>query len=338
VNLGLDYSAARPGGAAIRAAGYSFVVRYLDNGLSGRVNIDAAEVADLRANGVNIALVWERKIIGQPDRATQGASAGTADAQAARAAAAAVGLDGFPIYFAVDFDVPDYAPSSADPMAKLGPVGQYLLAARNVMGFWRMGVYGGFYAVSRALDAGLASLAWQTLAWSGGQTDGRIQLLQRISTMSVGGVDCDVNEQRTDYFGQSAPAPAALTSPGDIVFEFIANTDSPLQTPGSPLSATNGFTQVKQLVGGGLLVDATWADVRAKDKAWGGDGTGSVLGIPAAQYQKHLDTDTAVRTAYSHLSTLGSAGTAGATPAEVHDIVDNAISQLHSTTTYSTGA
>jgi hypothetical protein len=216
IMLGLDYSAGRPSGAAVRAAGYGFVARYLDNGLAGRANLTSAEAADMAANGVGVVLVWERKLIGRPDRATEGAAAGTADAHAAQAQAEVVGLGGAPIYFAVDFDVPDYAPGNPDPRAKLGPVGDYLAAARDYVGASRMGVYGGFYAVSRALDAGLVQWAWQTVAWSGGQQDKRIHLLQRIGTVHVDGVDCDVDEARADQFGQN-PGGDDMATPQEIV-------------------------------------------------------------------------------------------------------------------------
>ena len=173
IMLGLDYSGGRPSGAAVARAGYGFVVRYLANGLSGRVDLSAGEVSDMRANGVAVALIWERKIIGQPDRATEGHGAGVADAQAAVAQASAVGLPDNPIYFCVDFDIPDYSPGNADARAKLGPVGDYFEGVLSVLPHARVGVYGGFYAVSRALDAGLAEWAWQTAAWSGGQEDPR---------------------------------------------------------------------------------------------------------------------------------------------------------------------
>lgn len=203
VRLGLDYSGGRPSGAAVARAGYSFVVRYLANGLSGRVNLSAVEVADMRANGVDVAVVWERKIIGQPDRATGGWDAGVADANAAQTQVVLCGVGDLPIYMAVDFDIPDYAPGNPDARAKLGPVGDYLAGAASVLGRARTGVYGGYYTVKRALDAGLVEWSWQTAAWSGGQVDkDRINLFQRLGYALVGGVECDVNEARTDEFGQ----------------------------------------------------------------------------------------------------------------------------------------
>lgn len=200
--LGLDYSGGRPSGAAVARAGYGFVVRYLPNGLSGRVNLSATEANDMTANGVDVVLVWERKIIGQPDRATEGHAAGVADAQAALAQAAVVGLPDNPIYFCVDFDIPDYDHAATSPRAKLGPVGDYFEGIASVLPNSRIGVYGGYWAVSRVLDAGLAAWAWQTVAWSGGHEDPRVHLFQRVGTVTVDRVDCDVNEARKDDFGQ----------------------------------------------------------------------------------------------------------------------------------------
>ena len=76
---------------------------------------------------------------------------------------------GMTVYFAVDFDVPDYAPTLPDTPAaahaKLGPVAAYFAESISTNPAYRVGVYGGFYACSRVLSAGLASMAWQTLAW-----------------------------------------------------------------------------------------------------------------------------------------------------------------------------
>ncbi|QUQ66046.1 glycoside hydrolase domain-containing protein [Kutzneria sp. CA-103260] len=225
---GLDYSAGRPRGSAIRAAGYDFVLRYLDNGLGEHVFLSAAEVADLRAAGVAIGLVFEKKLRPPaPDRSTLGRSAGIADAQAAIAQVNACGLAGWPIYMCIDFDIPDYAPNSSDPMAKLGPCGQYLAGAASVLGHARMGVYGGFYAVSRALDAGLATYGWQSIAWSGGQVDPRINVLQRNDlVVTIDGTECDVDEAHQSDFGQQ-DRPVAVG--GNDMAVFLKNLDDPTQ-------------------------------------------------------------------------------------------------------------
>lgn len=223
----------------MRAANYTFVVRYLPNGLSGRVNLNVAEVADMRANSVDVVLVWERKIIGQPDRATGGWNAGVADAQSAQAQAVACGVGTLPIYMAIDFDIPDYAPANPDARAKLGPCGDYLAGAASVLGVARTGVYGGYWAVKRALDAGLVSWAWQTAAWSGGLVDNRINLFQRAGYAYVDGVQCDVNEARTDEFGQHAREDDVTE---DDIKALIAY---PIQREGSTLT---GPTSIKAVV------------------------------------------------------------------------------------------
>lgn len=211
MTLGLDYSGGRPRGSAVKAAGFDFVARYLANGLAGgRVNLTDTEAADMERNGVEVVLVWERKIIGQPDRATEGRGAGIADAQAALTQAAAVGRPDQPIYFCVDFDIPDYAPGNADARTKLGPVGDYLAAARDIVGQSRMGVYGGYWAVSRALDAGIARYAWQTAAWSGTHEDPRIHLFQRVGFVHVDGVECDVDEARQADYGQHSGGSSSM--------------------------------------------------------------------------------------------------------------------------------
>lgn len=218
--LGLDYSNGRVPGVVVISAGYGFVARYLDNGLGGRTNLTASEVVNLRASGVSVILIWETTAT----RATAGYGAGVADAQAARTAASAVGLDGWPVYFTVDFDVPDYAPTSADPRAKLGSIAAYFDGIRSVLPAGRVGGYGGYWAVKRLLDAGLVTYSWQTMAWSGGNVDPRINLFQRLGEVTVGGVACDVNEARQADYGQNG---VNVTSPQDIakaVWEYqLAN-------------------------------------------------------------------------------------------------------------------
>ena len=56
---GIDYSWARPGGATIKRAGKKFVVRYLFEDGQGGKGLDASELADLVANGLEIVLVYE---------------------------------------------------------------------------------------------------------------------------------------------------------------------------------------------------------------------------------------------------------------------------------------
>ncbi|MFE9578619.1 glycoside hydrolase domain-containing protein [Nocardia sp. NPDC006044] len=192
MRFGLDYAAARPGGAAIRAAGFDFVVRYLSDGgvsLPGKL-LTPAEADDLRANGVSIAANWETTAT----RMLDGYGAGVVDARAGLAQVLRCGgRPDRPIYFSADFDV-----TPQDQQR----INAYLDGAATVLGRANVGIYGGYWPVSRALDAGSASWAWQTDAWSGGRVEARRNLHQTLRQQVVGGVVCDVNEAGTTDFGQ----------------------------------------------------------------------------------------------------------------------------------------
>lgn len=191
--LGLDYAGGRPGGAAIMANGYQFVVRYLSDGglsLPGKL-LTAAEYADLQRAGVAVCCNWESTAT----RMLDGFAAGVSDAQKASAVCMSLGHPPTrPIYFSADFD--------ATPAQQVN-IDAYLDGAASVVSLARTGVYGGFWVVKRCLDNGKAKWGWQTGAWSGGNIDPRIHLYQRIGYVSVNGVECDVNEARQLDFGQT---------------------------------------------------------------------------------------------------------------------------------------
>lgn len=107
----------------------------------------------------------------------------------------------------------------------------------------------------------------------------------------------------------------AVTTPGDIVFEFICDEDTQASKPFDPKT---GFNDVRRQVGGGLLENATWADVCAKDKTYGGDGTGSVLGVSHADFTAALATDVLVRGALKNMASI----TAASPPAAALPIYD----------------
>jgi len=173
---GVDFSWARPGGAALVASGKRFVVRYLTG--DGKA-LTAAEVADYHDHGLSIALVFETT----KGRALGGQAAGTVDGQSARNAAAALGIPtAVPIYFAVDFD------ASADQQPAIDA---YLKGAASVLGRDRIGVYGGLRVVTRCHDNATARWFWQTYAWSGGKIAPFIHLYQYHNgqTINHGAVD-----------------------------------------------------------------------------------------------------------------------------------------------------
>lgn len=200
--LGLDYAGGRPGGPAITAAGYGFVCRYLSDGgpdLPGKL-LTAAEYTDLQAHGVAVVVNWESSA----DRMKAGRAAGISDAVDAEAVASDLGVPADrPIYFSADWDA-----TPGDQVL----IDAYLTGAASVIGAGRVGVYGGYWVVSRCLDNHTATWAWQTGAWSPTNPDGskkvdpRAHLYQRTTGYAfVGGVECDVNEALTIDFGQHPP-------------------------------------------------------------------------------------------------------------------------------------
>lgn len=191
--LGVDYAGGKPGGAALAAAGFSFAARYLTSGgpgLPGKL-LTPQEYLDLQAHGIAVVANWETTAT----RMLGGFNAGVLDAQSAQAQLVVVGhpLDR-PVFFSADWD--------ATPTQQ-APIDAYLRGAATVLGAQRVGVYSGYWVVSRCLDNGSAVWAWQAMAWSGGNVDPRAHLVQHIETVVVDGVECDVNQaQQLPDYGQ----------------------------------------------------------------------------------------------------------------------------------------
>ena len=185
-SVGIDYAWVRPGGAAIAGRSYRFVARYLSN--DGSKNLSGPELADLKAQGLPVVVIWESTDI----RALSGAAGGVADAQAALAQANALGVPASaPIYFAIDFPItPD----------QYGPVDDYFRGAASILGLGRIGVYGSFYAVNHCFDAGIATFGWQTFSWSDGKVEPRAHIFQD-GRLDFGG-DADLNVAQQSYIGQ----------------------------------------------------------------------------------------------------------------------------------------
>ncbi|MBO0868144.1 MAG: DUF1906 domain-containing protein [Micromonosporaceae bacterium] len=197
---GLDYAWSKPSISAIQAGGYKFVLRYLSWLPNAKV-ISASEYQSLRSAGIDTALNWEYTA----DEALQGAGTGTTSGTEAVRQARALGYpNGCTIYFSVDFD----QTASQAPACNA-----YLRAARDVVhaAGYRMGVYGGFPAVGRALNAGVVDDAWQTFAWSAGQWEPRANLRQVQNGITVGGADCDLDQRvGPTYFAGETTSPDLL--------------------------------------------------------------------------------------------------------------------------------
>ncbi len=274
----IDYSDARPPVAALRAAGVTAAGRYIGwDGQPGFAstgkNITVTEAASLHAAGISVFLSFEYAA----NAADGGTAQGARDGKLAAAQMTALGAPPLTaVYFAVDFDLPDYAPSlpgtAANAKAKLGPVAAYFTAINEQQPSYRTGVYGGFWAVQRVLDAGLASLAWQTVAWSGGQRDARAVLYQTTQAVSISGADYDVHEGTSPDFGQWAPSPppahpvlseGATGAAVVLMQQKLDNRGAHLTADGNfgplTLAALKAFQVTAHLTADGVCGPLTWA-------------------------------------------------------------------------------
>ena len=186
---GIDYSWARPGGAAIKAAGFDFVMRYVPYPGDGGKGLTVEEIADLRANGLSIGLVFESTA----GRALDGYEAGIADAQQVTRSILALDFpQNLPIFFAVDFD----AQSSDMPGIKY-----YLDGVAYVLGYGRVGVYSSYRVIGHCYDISKATWYWQTYAWSDGLQHPKRHLLQYSNGETLNGGAVDYNEANDDGAG-----------------------------------------------------------------------------------------------------------------------------------------
>lgn len=200
----LDYSAGKPGAAAIKAAGYGGAVRYCGFP-TRRKCTNTIELADFTAHGLGMALVYEDSASDWLGGFARGIDAG----RRARAHANQIGFPADrPIYMAVDRDVVT--------QAEFATMLDYLRGAAGPLGGVLMtGVYGEHDVCARAAEAAVASWFWQCRAWSGTPVrmfDGR-HLYQRVGQVTVGGITCDLNDVVATDWGQHTTRPASTATP-----------------------------------------------------------------------------------------------------------------------------
>jgi hypothetical protein len=208
--FGIDYAVGDPQPARLKSAGVRFVCRYVSTRGNPK-NLRAAEAKKLRDAGIDVVVVFETTA----KRALAGRDAGLVDAKSALAQAKdCMPGDSAPIYFAVDFD--------ATP-GNQAAINAYLRGAASFLGKDNVGIYGGFYPVKRALDAGVCKFAWQTYAWSGGQWDTRAQIRQYRNGQVLAGMSVDYDRAMVADFGQwRKPAAAPQRHDGPVEF-VVAN-------------------------------------------------------------------------------------------------------------------
>lgn len=208
---GLDYSSSKPNLAAVKAAGYGFVVRYASVPVPGGKGITQAEARAIHQAGLGLALVYEWYAA----RAKEGRTAGRADAKVALAVAQSIGFPGsLPIYFAVDYN----APASDQPQ-----IDAYLQGAAEVMGAERIGVYGSYGVVERCFANHSALWFWQTYAWSNRRISPHAHFRQYQNGVKVAGATVDLNETYKPDFGawfppvKPAKQPVHIMTPSEML-------------------------------------------------------------------------------------------------------------------------
>jgi hypothetical protein len=189
--LWADYSAGRPSGAALKAAGFVGVLRYVGLG-SSKKRITAAEYKDLAAAGVEVLLVAE---LGTNDAwgtsSDDDYARGITNATIARQDARAAG-------------VPDWVgiAAAADAHAanrqQINDAVAYTRGFRDVLGLGRTGFYGFSETLNAVHDTGVASWFWRCGSQPSVADQSWVNFWQRNApptTRVVSGVVCDINEQ-----------------------------------------------------------------------------------------------------------------------------------------------
>lgn len=240
--LVLDYSAGKPGAAAIRRAGYGGAVRYI--GFPSRTKCtNAGELADFTRHGIGMALVYED----HTEDWLGGFGQGRVSGSRARNHANQIGFPADrPIYMAVDRDVVT--------SGEFGTMVEYLRgASQTVGGVGLTGVYGEYDVCVRAQQAGVARWFWQCRAWSGTPVKlfpGR-HLYQRVGTVVVGGIGCDINDVLQPDWGQHTEDDVAASD----VFNYRIKRQG---------SALGGETTLGAVVAN---IDRAWEMQNARDQA-----------------------------------------------------------------------
>jgi hypothetical protein len=180
-----DYSAGRPSAAALKAAGFGGVLRYLWAGSSSKL-ITAIEYQDLVANGLQVALVVEQSI-DDAWKAVDDYAQGQSWAALARSAARAMGIpDTVPIAAAAD------AHASG---SQITDAVAYTKGFRDVLGLQRTGIYGFREVVTAVRVAGAASWFWLCGSAPSTEDQSWLHFWQRNDgTTTVSGVIADINE------------------------------------------------------------------------------------------------------------------------------------------------
>lgn len=202
--LGLDFSDARPGGAALAAAGVLAVGRYLSDSADRAVT--AAEYADLQAHGVGLWVCRESSataVLG-------GRAQGVQDATDAVRMLADAGLPADTVVYAtVDFDIAEADLPTADA---------YMDGWLTVIPLQRTGGYGGLRVLNHWFSTSRAAWFWKCASSSfdhGAAPQMTVHIEQTTDAPPLPGTDYNIIY--TAVFGQVG---ASTTSKGEEDMAF----------------------------------------------------------------------------------------------------------------------
>lgn len=211
----LDYSAKPIPARLIRDAGHLGAVRYIspprEKWMQGKP-ATADETADFKTHALDTAFVWQYGGVSNPD-CMRGHEGGKADAEAADKQLKAIKRTGYPVFFAVDFDI------TLDQWNNTAV--HYFKAACEVLGRERVGIYGHSRVCDWAREDGVIGTAgdgkylmWQTISWSRGAVHPQAVLLQNVHNVpGPAGVQVDVNQVLHTYWGQHPPGNTPAPKP-----------------------------------------------------------------------------------------------------------------------------
>lgn len=205
IATGLDYSARRLTGAQVRAAGYTFVNRYLWFPGQRWPALTAAEYRDMRANGVDVHAIYEQNT----NDPAGGWDAGVALAHQAVESARTCALPpGTTIFMCADAWLTTHGIPVSTAMA-------FLDGARSVIdpAGYVTGAYGFRDFIYAAQDGGHADRFWLCGAESGVRAG--IHMYQwNNGRVYVDGLECDLNKQ---FLPMTTGAPGGGGGGGDDV-------------------------------------------------------------------------------------------------------------------------
>lgn len=206
--LAADYLYAPASPSAIKAAGYSAVLRYLRN-------LTATEIAQIHAAGLGLATIFETLAT----EALGGAAKGAADGALVRSQCLSLGQ---PAGSLVTFNIADFKPTAAQmPLLQ-----EYLVAFEQALGTYKFGPYVTNFALEKLTTAGVTGQFW----WENAMTDTGVTgdtsvnpltaLYQRVTpslhiTGATGSWDEDVvcNTFTIPWWTGAAPAPTPTPPP-----------------------------------------------------------------------------------------------------------------------------